>query len=156
MRVPNISPFRLPVEACPSRGEECDRQPRTRSFMRHQRTSTGIRRRPGFLKLMLTARPVIMRLVWCSALKANGMNRSLTVVTALSVVLTCAAAAKSTAPVHVPLPRNNPLKNTEQENQQNSKPAADLSSGELWQLATTRAGVFKGVSNFRRQGRLGR
>jgi|SRR6266568_54660 len=51
------------------------------------------------------------------------MNRSLTVVTAFSVALTCAAAAKSTTPVHVPLPRNNPLKNTEQE-----KPAMALFS----------------------------
>jgi hypothetical protein len=75
---------------------------------------------------MLMARPVITRLVWCSALKANGMNRSLTVVTAFWVALTCAAAAKST--VHVPLPRNNPLKNTEQEEQQNSKPAMALFS----------------------------
>src|SRR5207302_2692327 len=72
---------------------------------------------------MLMAQPVITRLVWCSALKANGMNRSLTVVTAFSVALTCAVAAKSTAPIHVPLPRNNPLKNTEQE-----KPAMALFS----------------------------
>jgi penicillin-insensitive murein endopeptidase len=56
------------------------------------------------------------------------MNRSLTVVTAFSVALTCAAAAKSTLPVHVPLPRNNPLKNTEQENLENSKPAMALFS----------------------------
>src|SRR4029077_1851978 len=54
------------------------------------------------------------------------MNRSLTVVIALSVALTCVAAAKSTAPV--PLPRSNPLKNAEQENQQNSKPAMTLFS----------------------------
>jgi penicillin-insensitive murein DD-endopeptidase len=59
---------------------------------------------------------------------ANGMNRNVAVVTAFSVALTCAAAAKGTAPVHIPLPRNNPLKNTEQENQQNSKSAADLFS----------------------------
>ena len=56
------------------------------------------------------------------------MSRSLTIVTTLSVALTCAAAAKSVAPVHVPLPRNNPLKNTEQEKQQSPKPAADLFS----------------------------
>jgi penicillin-insensitive murein DD-endopeptidase len=58
------------------------------------------------------------------------MNRSLTIVVAFSVGLTCLAAAKSTAPVLVPipLPRNNPLKNPEQENQQNSKAAADLFS----------------------------
>jgi len=56
------------------------------------------------------------------------MNRSLTIVVAFSVGLTCAAAAKSAAPVQVPLPRNNPLKNNEQENQQNSKSAADLFS----------------------------
>jgi penicillin-insensitive murein endopeptidase len=56
------------------------------------------------------------------------MNRNVAVVTAFTVVLTCAAAAKSTAPVHIPLPRNNPLKNTEQENQQNAKPASALFS----------------------------
>src|SRR5215510_4573230 len=56
------------------------------------------------------------------------MSRSLAIVTILSVALTCAAAAKSTAPVHVPLPRNNPLKSIEQNNQQNPKPAADLFS----------------------------
>src|SRR5215471_3574084 len=56
------------------------------------------------------------------------MSRSLAIVTTLSVALTSAAAAKSTAPVHVPLPRNNPLKSIEQNNQQNPKPAADLFS----------------------------
>jgi penicillin-insensitive murein DD-endopeptidase len=56
------------------------------------------------------------------------VNRSLTIVIAFSVALTSAAAAKSTAPVHVPLPRNNPLKNTEQEKQQNSTPAMALFS----------------------------
>src|SRR5438552_5988933 len=54
------------------------------------------------------------------------MNRNLAVVTAFSVALICAAAAKSTAPAHIPLPRNNPLKNAEQENQQNSTPAMAL------------------------------
>src|SRR5215468_10170577 len=56
------------------------------------------------------------------------MSRGLTIVTALSVALTCAAAAKSVAPFHVPLPRNNPLKNTEQEKQKNSPPASALFS----------------------------
>jgi len=56
------------------------------------------------------------------------MSRSLAIVTTLSVALTCAAEAKSAAPVHVPLPRNNPLKSIEQNNQQNPKPAADLFS----------------------------
>ena len=56
------------------------------------------------------------------------MSRGLTIVTALSVALTCAAAAKSVAPVHVPLPRSNPLKTTEHENQQDSKPASVLFS----------------------------
>jgi penicillin-insensitive murein endopeptidase len=59
---------------------------------------------------------------------SEGMNRSLTVVIAFSVALTCAAAARSAAPVHVPLPRNNPLKNTEQEKQKNSPPASALFS----------------------------
>ena len=40
------------------------------------------------------------------------------------MALICAAAA----PVHVPLPRSNPLKSTEQENQQNPTPAAALFS----------------------------
>jgi hypothetical protein len=93
----------------------------------------------------------------------QGMNRSLTVVIAFSAALTCAAAAKSTAPVRVPLPRNNPLKNTERDNQQNSKPAMALFSekklpsvGRAMAIGYYRAGAFKGVSNFRRQDRLGR
>jgi hypothetical protein len=49
------------------------------------------------------------------------MNKSLTVAIAFSLALTCAAAAKSAASVHVPLPRNNPLK-------QNSPPASVLFS----------------------------
>jgi len=56
------------------------------------------------------------------------MNKRLTLAIAFSVALTCAAAAKSTAPVHVPLPRSNPLKNTEQEKQQNPPPASALFS----------------------------
>src|ERR1700746_1723532 len=56
------------------------------------------------------------------------MNRTLTVVTAFLVALTCAAAAKSAAPVHVPLPRNNPLKSTDQEKKKNSPPASALFS----------------------------
>jgi penicillin-insensitive murein DD-endopeptidase len=54
------------------------------------------------------------------------MYRSVAVVTALSVALTSAAAAKSGA--HVPLPPSNPLKNNEQEKQQQSKPAMALFS----------------------------
>jgi penicillin-insensitive murein DD-endopeptidase len=56
------------------------------------------------------------------------MNRNVALVIAFSVALVSAAAAKSTAPAHVPLPRNNPLKNAEQHDPQNSKPAADLFS----------------------------
>jgi penicillin-insensitive murein endopeptidase len=59
------------------------------------------------------------------------MKASLTfgkVVIAFSLALTCAAAAKSAAPVHVPLPRNNPLKNAEQGKKQNSPPASALFS----------------------------
>src|SRR6201982_2010536 len=56
------------------------------------------------------------------------MNRTLAVVTAFLVALTCAAAAKSAAPVHVRLPRNNPLKSTDQEKQKNSPPASALFS----------------------------
>jgi penicillin-insensitive murein endopeptidase len=63
-----------------------------------------------------------------SAVKANGMSRSLTVVLAVLVALTGAAAAKGAAPVHVPLPRSNPLRNTEQEKQENARPAAPLFS----------------------------
>jgi hypothetical protein len=91
------------------------------------------------------------------------MNRSLTVVTAFLVALICAAAAKNAAPVQVPLPRNNPLKQTEQEKKQKSPAASALFSEKncqalegLWQSATTRADVCKGASNFRRQGRRGR
>ena len=53
------------------------------------------------------------------------MYKSIAAVTALSVALTC-AAAKSAA--HVPLPPSSPLKNTEQEKGQNSKPANVLFS----------------------------
>ena len=59
------------------------------------------------------------------------MKASLTlgkVVIVFSLALTCAAASKSAAPVHVPLPRNNPLKNAEQEKRQNSPPASTLFS----------------------------
>ena len=56
------------------------------------------------------------------------MNRTVAVVMAFSVALIFAAAAKSVAPVHVPLPRSNPLKNSEAENQQKSTPAAALFS----------------------------
>jgi penicillin-insensitive murein DD-endopeptidase len=56
------------------------------------------------------------------------MDRSLTIAIAFTLALTCAAAAKSTLPVHVPLPRDNPLRNTEQEPQQNSEPAMALFS----------------------------
>jgi penicillin-insensitive murein DD-endopeptidase len=54
------------------------------------------------------------------------MYRRVAVVTALSVALTGAAAAKSASPV--PLPPSNPLKNNEQEKQQQSKPAMALFS----------------------------
>jgi len=54
------------------------------------------------------------------------MNKRLTVAMAFSVALICAAAAKSTAPV--PLPRSNPLKNTERENQQSPTSASALFS----------------------------
>jgi uncharacterized membrane protein YbjE (DUF340 family) len=61
-----------------------------------------------------------------SASKTKGMYRRVAVVTALSVALTGAAAAKSAA--HVPLPPSNPLKNNEQEKQQQSKLAMALFS----------------------------
>src|SRR5262245_7449221 len=54
----------------------------------------------------------------------KGMYRSVAVVTAVSVALIGAAAAKSAA--HVPLPPSNPMKNNEQ--QQKSKPAMALFS----------------------------
>ena len=60
--------------------------------------------------------------------EGNGMNKSLTVVIAFSLALTCAASAKSAAPVHVPLPRNNPLQNAEQGKKQNSPPVSALFS----------------------------
>ena len=81
------------------------------------------------------------------------MYKSIAAVAALSVALTC-AAAKSAA--HVPLPPSNPLKNTEQEKGQNSKPANVLFSernfpvsGRQWQLAIIPAVVFKEVLNSR-------
>ena len=58
----------------------------------------------------------------------NGMNKSLTVVIAFSLALIFAAVAKSAALVNVPLPRNKPLKQTEQEKKQNSPPASALFS----------------------------
>jgi penicillin-insensitive murein DD-endopeptidase len=61
-----------------------------------------------------------------SASRAMGLYRSVAVLTALSVALTGAAAAKSAA--HVPLPPSNPLKNNEQEKQRKSKPAMALFS----------------------------
>src|SRR4029450_9251662 len=74
-----------------------------------------------------------LRIVWRftisirrSASRAKGMYRSVAVVTALSVALSSAAAAKSGA--HVPLPPSNPLKNNEQEKQQQSKLAMALFS----------------------------
>ena len=56
------------------------------------------------------------------------MNRNLRVVIVFSLAVTCGGAAKSTAPVPVPLPRNNPLGNAEQQNQQNSMTASALFS----------------------------
>src|SRR5215472_10322242 len=56
------------------------------------------------------------------------MSRHVAVIAAFSVALACAAAAKSAAPVHVPLPRDNPLKHIEHENQPNSPPASALFS----------------------------
>jgi penicillin-insensitive murein endopeptidase len=56
------------------------------------------------------------------------MNKYVAIAIAFSLALISAAAAKSVAPVHVLLPRNNPLKNTEQENQQNLTPAMALFS----------------------------
>src|SRR5262249_52045013 len=61
-----------------------------------------------------------------SASRAKGMYRIVAVVTALSVALGGAAAAKRAA--HVPLPPSNPLKNSEQEKQQQQKPAMALFS----------------------------
>ena len=54
------------------------------------------------------------------------MNRALNAVIVLLLALISGAAAKSTAPVHVPLPRSNPLKNAEQEKK--SPPASALFS----------------------------
>jgi penicillin-insensitive murein DD-endopeptidase len=55
------------------------------------------------------------------------MCRSFAAATALSVALTCGAAANATS-ARVPLPPSNPLKNTEREKQQISKPANVLFS----------------------------
>ena len=56
------------------------------------------------------------------------MLRSLAVVTALSLAVIYGAAAKNAALVRVPLPPSNPLKNTEKEKLENSKPAMVLFS----------------------------
>ena len=56
------------------------------------------------------------------------MLRSLPTVTALSLALIYGAAAQNAAPLRVPLPPSNPLKNTEKEKQDNSKPALALFS----------------------------
>jgi penicillin-insensitive murein DD-endopeptidase len=57
------------------------------------------------------------------------MLRGLAVVTALSLMLLIyGAAAKNAAPVRVPLPPSSPLKNTERESKENSKPAMVLFS----------------------------
>jgi hypothetical protein len=82
------------------------------------------------------------------------MNKSLTVVIAFSLALTCAAAAKSAAPVHVPLPRNNPLKQPQEEKKQNSPPASALFSEK--KLPSVGRLVAIVASNFRRQGRRGK
>jgi penicillin-insensitive murein endopeptidase len=54
------------------------------------------------------------------------MNRSVAVLAVFSMALNYAFAAKG--PLHVPLPPNNPLKSTKQENQQSAKPAMSLFS----------------------------
>src|SRR6201997_1335993 len=74
------------------------------------------------------SRPCRFRKLRPFCLEGKGMNKSLTVVIAFSLALTCVAVAKSAAAVHVPLPRDNPLKQTEQENKQNSPPASALFS----------------------------
>jgi penicillin-insensitive murein endopeptidase len=57
---------------------------------------------------------------------ARRMYRNAAVVTALFMALTAGVAAKNVTPV--PLPQSNPLKNTGEESQQNSKPANVLFS----------------------------
>src|SRR5262245_63869983 len=57
---------------------------------------------------------------------ARRMYRNAAVVKALFMALTAGVAAKNVTPV--PLPQSNPLKNTGEENQQNSKPANVLFS----------------------------
>ncbi len=54
------------------------------------------------------------------------MYKSVVTVSALSLALTCAVAAKNVKPE--PLPRSNPLEKTQQEKEQSSKPATDLFS----------------------------
>src|SRR5262249_39464704 len=56
------------------------------------------------------------------------MNRALNAAIVLLLALISGAAAKSTAPVHVPLPRSNPLKDVEQEKNRNTPPASALFS----------------------------
>src|SRR5262249_61322308 len=56
------------------------------------------------------------------------MHIRVVVLTALSVVLTCGAAAKNATPVAVPLPQGKPLNDSGKEKQPHSKPAMVLFS----------------------------
>src|SRR5215510_8777084 len=60
--------------------------------------------------------------------KTERMYRIVAVVASLTLALIYSAAAKHIIPVHVPLPPSNPLKNSEEQKRQNSKPASILFS----------------------------
>ena len=65
-------------------------------------------------------------IISAALLKRSDMYRSAAIVASLTVALTCGATAKRT--IHVPLPPSNPLRNAEEQKQQNSKPASVLFS----------------------------
>src|SRR4249919_2211094 len=72
-------------------------------------------------------RPIV-RPVQLAMGSGSTMYRCAAIITALFMAVAFTTTAKTGTPARVPLPTSNPLKNTEQEKKQNSKPAIDLFS----------------------------
>ena len=72
-------------------------------------------------------RPIV-RPVQLAMDSGSTMYRCAAIITVLSMAVAFTTTAKTGTPARVPLPPSNPLKNTEQEKKQNSKPAIDLFS----------------------------
>ena len=70
----------------------------------------------------------IVRPVQLAMGSGSTMYRCAAIITALSMAVAFATTAKTGTPARVPLPPSNPLKNTEKEKQDNSKPALALFS----------------------------